>query len=493
RAGEKPLYYYEGEKDILFASEIKALLCSSELPRRLDPEGLDSFLTYEFIIAPHTIFEGIRKLPPACLMTVEEGKVATRRYWEIPAQEDLERSEDEWAEELRDKLRAAVEAQMMSDVPLGAFLSGGIDSSSVVAFMSGASLQPVKTFSIGFHEGSYDETGYAREVARLFGTEHHEERIEPDVRRLFDKLIVHLDEPFADVSLFPTYLVSQVAAERVKVVLSGDGGDELFAGYDWYVAHRICRTLERFPGRSALAALNAVGEMLPPTRKKKGLINKAKRFLAGAAAPPELEHYRWLSYLDARDKQELYSPDLQAVLGGHDPAGTVLRTLGERNGDLLNRQLYTDFKIFLADDILVKVDRMSMATSLEARAPFLDRGVIELAFRMPGGLKLRGRTSKHILKKAMKGILPDSILHRRKEGFSIPMKNWMTRELRPLLLDLLSEERIRRRGLFHWPAVQRRISEHLSGRANHAHQLFPLMVFERWAEEFLDYNSIRRR
>jgi len=486
RAGEKPLYYFEGMDDVVFASEIKALLTRADVPRRLDLEGLDTFLTYEFILAPRTIFRGIRKLPAAHTLTVERGEVSIERYWDAPIETDIERSEADWAAELRATLRRAVEAQMMSDVPLGAFLSGGIDSSTVVAFMADASMQPVKTFSIGFREGSYDETSYSREIAALFGTEHREEQVEPRVRELFDRLVIHLDEPFADTSLFPTYLVSEVAARDVKVVLSGDGGDELFAGYDWYQADRILRTLSWFPGRTGLRALAAMSELLPPTEKKKGIVNKAKRFLAGATASPNLEQYRWLSYLGPKEKRDLYSDDFLDAVSSFDAGALVVKSLGSPREDLLNRQLYADFQIFLADDILVKVDRMSMATSLEARAPFLDRDVIELAFRMPGGLKLRGSRRKHILKKAMQGVLPPSILNRRKEGFSIPMKNWLRGDLRPLLLELLSEERIRRRGLFRWPAIERRISQHLSGRANHAHQLFPLMVFERWAEEFLD-------
>lgn len=485
RAGEKPLYYFEGPQDIVFASEIKSLLARADVPRRLDPQGLDTFLTYEFIIAPHTIFQGIRKLPPAHLLSVEGGELSERRYWSPPSETDAGRDEREWAEALRHELRRAVEAQMMSDVPLGAFLSGGIDSSSVVAFMSQASSRPIKTFSIGFGESSYDETAFSREVAELFGTDHREERIEPSVTELFHQLVVHLDEPFADVSFFPTYLVSRFASEDVKVVLSGDGGDELFAGYDWYVADRICRALERLPGRTALRALAALADGLPPSEKKKGLVNKAKRFLAGARAPRSLEHYRWLWHMSPEDKDELYDAGLRSELASFDVGHPVREALGESRDDALNRQLYADFKIFLADDILVKVDRMSMATSLEARAPYLDRGVIELAFRMPGSLKLRGRTRKHILKVAMKDLLPHSILHRRKEGFSIPMKSWLRKDLRPLMKELLSEARVRRRGLFRWPAVERRIEEHLSGRANHAHQLFPLMVFERWAEEFL--------
>jgi asparagine synthase (glutamine-hydrolysing) len=487
RAGEKPLYYYEGPDDIVFASEIKSLLSRSDVPRELDPEALDLFLTYEFVLAPRTIFRGVRKLPAAHAMSVERGKVAIWPYWRPPRTVVEGRSEEEWAAELRQTLAAAVRSQMMSDVPLGAFLSGGIDSSTVVALMAEASDRPIKTFSIAFREGSYDESVYAREISERFGCEHREETVDFDVVRLFDRLIVHLDEPFADTSLFPTFLVSEVASKDVKVVLSGDGGDELFAGYDWYLADRIARTLARFPGRTALGWLEAASERFPPSDKKKGLVNKTKRFLEGARMAPELEHYRWLSHLPAEDKGELYSDRFRAELGSFDPRTPVLDRLSSGGGDLLNRQLRADFELFLADDILVKVDRMSMATSLEARAPFLDKNVVELAFRMPGSLKLRGSERKYVLKKAMADKLPARILNRRKEGFSIPMKNWLRSEnqLRPLMESLLSRERIERRGLFQWPAVERRIRDHVAGTKNHAHQLFPLMVFERWAEEFL--------
>lgn len=491
RAGEKPLYYYEGRDDIVFASEIKSLLSRADMPRELDLESLDLFLTYEFVMAPRTIFRGVKKLPPAHAMSVEQGKVRIWPYWRATRTVVEGRSEAEWAAELRRSLAAAVRSQMMSDVPLGAFLSGGIDSSTVVALMAEASERPIKTFSIAFREGSYDESAYAREISERFGCEHHEETVDFDVVRLFDRLIVHLDEPFADTSLFPTFLVSEVASKEVKVVLSGDGGDELFAGYDWYAADRLARTLSRFPGATALGWLHAAGERFPPSEKKKGLVNKVKRFLEGARMAPELEHYRWLTHLAVADKGELYSESFHAALGSFDPRAPVIERLSTRTrtrtGDLLNRQLAADLELFLADDILVKVDRMSMATSLEARAPFLDKNVMELAFRMPGSLKLHGSKRKYILKKAMADTLPPRILNRRKEGFSIPMKNWLRNEneLRPLMESLLSRERIESRGLFRWPAVERKIREHVSGIHNHAHQLFPLMVFERWAEEFL--------
>ncbi len=269
RAGEKPLYYHEGAEDIVFASEIKSLLSRADVPRKLDVEALDLFLSYEFVLAPRTIFEGIKKLPPAHAMSVERGRVSTWAYWVAPDTVDDGRSEESWARELRETLGAAVRSQMMSDVPLGAFLSGGIDSSTVVALMAEASSRPVKTFNIAFREGSYDESSYAREIAKRFGTEHREETIAPDVAALFDRLVVHLDEPFADVSLFPTYLVSEVASREVKVVLSGDGGDELFAGYDWYVADRIARSLTKFPGQGALERSRARANGSREARKRR--------------------------------------------------------------------------------------------------------------------------------------------------------------------------------------------------------------------------------
>ena len=485
RAGEKPLYYHEGDRGVVFASELKALLSRADVPREIDPVALDGFLTYEFIMAPRTIFRGVKKLPPAHAMVVEGGRLRTWAYWSPPSRVDTGRSEADWIEELRNTLRQAVSSQMMSDVPLGAFLSGGIDSSAVVAYMAEASERPIRTFSIAFSEGSYDESRYAREIASRFGTDHYEETLSPNVSELFDRLIVHLDEPFADVSLFPTYLVSQIAAREVKVVLSGDGGDELFAGYDWYVAERLASNLSRFGARGALSLLHAMSEWLPPSEKKKGAVNKLKRFLAGARLDPGLQHYRWLTHLSPEGRRELYTPELTAAIGDADPRMPVLDKLGEERDDVLNRQLFADFKLFLADDILVKVDRMSMATSLEARAPFLDPRVVELAFSMPGELKLRGGTRKYVLKKALEDALPPHILHRRKEGFSIPLKNWLKSDLRPLMDELLSETRIERRGLFRFAEIDRLKREHLAGRANHAHSLFPLMVFERWAEAFL--------
>ncbi|MCC7125456.1 MAG: asparagine synthase (glutamine-hydrolyzing) [Acidobacteria bacterium] len=485
-AGEKPLYWTVTSQGLRLASELKALLVCSDVSRDLDPESLDQFLTYEYIIAPRTILADVHKLPPGSMLTYRDGVARVDRYWDASNVPMREWSENEAVDALRGCMRQAVVRQMMADVPLGAFLSGGIDSSTLVAFMSEASAQPINTFSMGFDDGSYNELAFAREVATAFGTKHRERTVTPDLVPLFDKLVVHLCEPFADVSMFPTYMVSTLAREHVAVALSGDGGDELFGGYDSYEAQALSARLGGF-GDMVMPALAAVASTLPPTEKKKGLVNKVKRFTAGAtSAPSDLGHYRWMVYLSTEGKRRLYADGLRERLNAHDVYAPVRDALGRfSQDDVLNRQLYADLSLYLADDILVKVDRMSMATSLETRAPFLDRDVMELAFSMPAHLKIRDGERKWVLKRAMRGILPDAILTRKKEGFSIPMKNWLRRELAPLMQTLLAPDRLRARGLFNPDEVRRLMDDHIAGRENHAHTLFPLMVFERWAEEHL--------
>ena len=487
RAGEKPLYYTVTSEGLRLASEIKALLSRPEVDRTIDHEALDEFLTYEYIIAPRTIFKAIHKLPPAHYLVYKDGQITVKRYWDAADVKVRAWSVDEAADALKETLGEAVRSQMMSDVPIGLFLSGGIDSSAVGIMLRDAQgSSAVSSFSMGFDDGSYNELPYAREVARLCGTAHHEGTVTPDVASLFDRLVVHLDEPFADVSLFPTFLVSQMAREHVKVVLTGDGGDELFGGYDAYQAEALAGKWAGLMPEAATRAADAVLALVPPTDKKKGLVNKARRFVDGLAhAPASIAQYRWMTFLGADAKARLYTPAFRGALASADvyrPVREALARMG--HDDLLNRQLYADLSIYLADDILVKVDRMSMATSLETRAPFLDAKVMELAFSMPGDLKIRGGTRKFILKQALRGLVPDHILDRKKEGFSIPMKQWLKRELKPLMERLLAPERLAARGLIEPAETRRLIDEHCAGRANHAHVLFSLMVFERWAEEF---------
>ena len=486
RAGEKPLYWTQTPQALLLASEVKALLVRPDVSRELDPVSLDQFLTYEYVPAPRTMIRGVHKIPPAHFLRYRDGDVSVHRYWDAENVPLRAWTDDEAADAVQSSLRQAVTRQLMSDVPLGAFLSGGIDSSAIVALMSEGATQPVNSFSIGFADGTYNELPYAREVAARFGTNHRERAVSPDLGDLFERLIVHLDEPFADVSLFPTYSVSELAREHVKVALSGDGGDELFGGYDAYQAQSLMGRLG-WMGEALMPALAAVAAAVPPTDKKKGLVNKVKRFSAGAtAAPPDLGHYRWMVYLGARAKRRLYKAGLRDALRAVDVYAPVRDALGRfSQDDVLNRQLYADLSLYLADDILVKVDRMSMATSLETRAPFLDGDLMELAFSMPGHLKIRNGERKWILKRAMRDLLPESVLTRRKEGFSIPMKNWLRKELQPLMRELLAPDRVIRRGLFDPSEIARLVDAHVAGRENHAHILFSLMVFERWATAHL--------
>ena len=487
RAGEKPLYYAETPRGLLLASEIKALLSQADVPRELDLEALDEFLTYEYVIAPRTIFAGIRKLPAAHYLVYQDGRLSTHRYWDAAHVAPRAFTDAEAAGALRETLSRAVRSQMMADVPIGVFLSGGIDSSAVAVLMKGQPAgAPVSSFSMGFDDGSYNELPFAREIAGLCGTEHHEGMVSPDVAGLFDRLVVHMDEPFADVSMFPTFMVSQMAREHVKVVLTGDGGDEMFGGYDAYQAQAMAARWDGLAPQPAVRALDAALELVPPTSKKKGLVNKARRFVSGlAGAPADIAQYRWMTFLNAAAKRELYTARFQEALIASDVYRPVREALARwGTDDLLNRQLYADLQIYLADDILVKVDRMSMATSLETRAPVLDADVMELAFSMPGDLKIRRGERKWVLKEAVRPLVPPSILARRKEGFSIPMKNWLRRELTPLMDRLLAPDRLGSRGLIAPAAVARMITEHKAGRANHAHVLFGLMVFERWAEEY---------
>ncbi|MDZ7271247.1 MAG: asparagine synthase (glutamine-hydrolyzing) [candidate division KSB1 bacterium] len=488
RLGIKPLYYaFDGQR-LVFGSELKSLLQVEDMPRELDVRALDTFLTFEYIPAPLSIFRGVAKLPQAHTLLLQDGQARVREYWHLAfgTGEPVIKSEEQWGEELVSLLGDAVQMRLMSDVPLGAFLSGGLDSSSVVAMMSRSMDRPVKTFSIGFSEASYNELDYARTVAHAFGTEHHEEIITPDAVSLTETLIAHLDEPLGDFSIFPTYMVSKMTRQYVTVALSGDGGDELLAGYDTYLADRLARSYLHLPRVLRQGVIEPLARRLPPTEKKKGLINRTTRFVQGMALPEHLQHVRWMIFLSQAQRQALYTPPLQEALAGTNPYEFIEAYFEQARGaDPLSQQQYVDIKTYLADDILVKVDRMSMAVSLEARVPFLDYRLVELVGRMPSWLRLRNGQTKYILKRAMRGILPEKILTRGKEGFSIPIKNWLRAELRPMMLDLLSPERLRAQGYFEDRYVESLIKEHLAGKANHSHQLWALMVFQKWYDLYM--------
>jgi asparagine synthase (glutamine-hydrolysing) len=486
RLGIKPLYYWVSADQIVFGSELKAVTTHPDVPRYIDLVALDQFLTLEYIPSPRTIFQGICKLPPGHRLIYQDMGLTVEPYWDV---QPIETPGDEavCAEMLTDLIRDAVRLRLVSDVPLGALLSGGIDSSTVVAFMSEVSSIPVRTFSIGFDDQTYDELPYARTVAVRFCTDHCEEVLEPDIAPLVERLVRHLDEPFGDFSIFPTYLVSRLASQSVKVVLSGDGGDELFGGYETYVAQDIDRYYRWLPDSLRQKVLPALMDWVPPQAAKKGLVNKAKRFVDGGALRASLQHTRWMMFMNDDDKAQLYQPDLRASLNGC-AATSLLESYFQRATQLdpLAQQQYVDIKTYLVDNILTKVDRMSMAASIEARVPLLDHRIVEFALSLPPHSKLRHGRTKLILRQAMRGRLPEVVLNRPKLGFSIPLKHWLRGSLRPLMTDLLSADCVRRRRYFEPQIVNRWVSEHLQGRANHSHRLWALMVFELWHRQMLD-------
>ncbi|MBN2010331.1 asparagine synthase (glutamine-hydrolyzing) [candidate division KSB1 bacterium] len=487
RLGIKPLYYFFDHKRFVFGSELKSILQFGEIPRRVDLQALDNFLTFEYIPAPLSIFQDIKKLPAGYSLTLRNNDIKVRNFWDVNF--DINGATETTAkQDIRELLQDAVKIRLMSDVPLGAFLSGGIDSSSIVALMANVMKEPVKTFSIGFEDSSYNELEYARLIAKRYKTDHKEFIIKPNAVELTEQLIGFLDEPFGDFSIFPTYLVSKMARDYVTVVLSGDGGDELFAGYDTYIADKLYGRYKKIPPFVRQQLMNRVLESIPPTSKKKGLVNRAKRFVEGTKLPEDLRHTRWMIFMQEAEKESLYTTDMQSGIVEKDPYKFIrhyFSNVSYCKQDQTSQQLYVDIKTYLVDDILVKVDRMSMATSLEARVPFLDYRFVEMAARIPSHMKIRGRQTKYILKKAMEDLLPHDILYRGKEGFSIPIKNWLKEDLKPMMTDTLASEKIKREGFFDPAYVDSLMKEHVRGTHNHSHRLWALMVFGKWYDIYM--------
>ena len=480
RLGIKPLYYWSDADKLVFGSELKALTFHPDVPRQVDLAALDLFLTLEYIPAPRTIYEAVFKLLPGHLLVIEKGKLKITQYWDVPYQ-PISQSEAECGEILSGLISESVRLRLISDVPLGVFLSGGLDSSTIVGYMSQSTNEPVQTFSIGFEDDTYNELPYAEAIAKHFGTKHHVEVLKTDHTDLTEQLVAHFDEPFADTSVFPTFLVSKLASHEVKVVLSGDGGDELFAGYDTYLAEKLDRYYGRLPQPLRQQILPKISGWLPPQPAKKGLINKVKRMVEGGAFDPSLQHARWMMFLNPSEKNSLYRSDLRATLYDH-LATDFFHDYFEKVScfDRLAQQQYVDVKTYLADDILTKVDRMSMAVSIEARVPLLDYHIVEFALNLPAHMKLRGARTKSILRQAVKNMVPQSVLEKPKEGFSIPMKHWLCTSLKPMMLDLLSQAALQKHGYFDHHVVAQWIQEHLDGRVNHSHRLWALMVFQMW-------------
>ena len=488
RVGKKPLLYALVNNQLIFGSEFSALLQHPDISRDVAPEAIHYYLTFMCVPAPLTAYKAIRKLEPGhSLRFTRDGEVKIERYWQPSFSPKLKLSEEEAGERAVEVLRDAVRVRLMSEVPLGAFLSGGIDSSAVVALMSEASSEPVKTFSIGFEEQDFSELHHARRVAEHVGADHHEFIVRPDAMEVLPTLVEHYGEPFADSSAIPTYYVSRETRRHVTVALNGDGGDECFAGYERYAAMRLAERYRKLPALMREGVIRQAINLLPSSELRRSRVRSAKRFLQSASLPPVERYLRWVSVLDRAAKDALYTDGFRNQMAGHDPASWLSPWFAHANGaGVVDASLLTDTMTYLPNDLLVKVDIASMAVSLEARSPFLDHHVIEFAATLPEKFKLRGLTTKYILKRVLKKLVPVENLNRAKMGFGVPIGHWFRGQMKKFLGETLLSERALRRGLFKAEEVKRMFELHTRGEQDYAHQLWTLLMLELWFERFID-------
>jgi asparagine synthase (glutamine-hydrolysing) len=486
RFGIKPLYYRLTQSSLSFASELKALLRQPDFSREIDPDAVDAFLAFSFVPAPYSIFREVRKLPPGSVLVWDAdggSDVQVERYARprpAPASEIRSGSEAELAEELRERLRDSVRAHLIADVPVGVLLSGGVDSCTLAALASEVAA-PVRTFTIGFDERGFDERSLARLIAERYGTDHHELLLRPDAVQLLPALAATFDEPFADSSAIPTYLVSELARRHVKVALSGEGGDEFFGGYNYYAGHGLARRL------APLAALaRPFVERLPTSTGKPSSFDwKAKRFVRSASLSTLERHYAWKSVFTPEERRGLVQPDQRPA---HSPLDLLREqyTVTEDAADELARVMGIDLGLFMVDDMLVKTDRASMAHSLEARVPLLDPVVAELALALPTRMKVRGLSKKRLLRRAAEPLLPREILEGEKRGFVPPIGAWLAGELQPMTREALSPSNVRRQGFFQPEAVTGLLDEHAAGRADNSRKIWALLTFSLWFDRYAD-------
>src|SRR5918911_1787967 len=466
RLGKKPLVYYAdpGRGGLAFASELHALLAHPAVPRAVDPRAIDDYLTYLYVPSPTSAFRDVRKLPPGHRLVWQDGRTTVEPYWDVRFAEKTDLSEEDASARFAELLRDAVRRRLIADVPLGAFLSGGMDSSSVVAEMAELSRAPVKTFSIGFGERDFDELGYARQVAQRFGTEHHELVVEPRALEVLPTLVRHYGEPYGDSSAVPTYYVAQLTRRHVTVALNGDGGDELLAGYERHWGARIAARYDTIPRFVRHGLIRPLIPLLPEPRRRRAFLRRAKRFRAAAHLPVLDRYLHWVGAYSPSQKRSLYSPDFTSTLDGHD-AGHWLRDAlaPEPRLDPVDAVQRADTLLYLPQDCLTKIDIASMANSLEARSPLLDHRLVEFCAALPSNYKLRGRTSKWLLRRIMQPRLPPAVLTRPKMGFGVPVGQWLRGELRPLLDDTVLSERALGRGYFKPDAVRALVHEHVAG------------------------------
>ena len=488
RFGEKPLYWGVFDKTLVFASEPKVLLAHPSVQPSLNLQALRQYLSFDYVPAPLSIYEGISKLPAAHTLTLQDGHIKIEPYWHLSYRTKTPvPSEAEASEQLRELLADSVRMRLVSDVPLGVLLSGGVDSSAVTALAVRASSEPVKTFSISFAESSFDESSYARGVAKFLGTDHHEERLSANLAaNLVSEIGAWVDEPFSDPSLVPTYLLSRFTRKHVTVALGGDGGDELFAGYPMYRGHHWAEIYARVPRFVKAGLIEPMIHMLPKKTKNLSLDYKAMRFITGAKYDLVARHHIWFGSFTPDEQAQLMAPAVLRATNS-DIYMDARRMLEESDAEnVVERMQNLDTKLYLAEDILTKVDRASMAVSLEVRAPFLDHRVAEFAASLPANYKLRGGKTKYVLKRAVEELLPPFVTRRGKKGFGVPVAEWLKGKLRPLARDLLSPERVRRAGVFNADYVTCLLDEHERGIANHRKQLWTLLMFELWHESFVE-------
>ena len=484
RVGKKPLYYHFDNQRFIFASEIKSILQHPAISRELDHSGLADYLQLQYVPFPKTIFQDIKKLPPGHSLTIhncsDSLKITERKYWDLRFEPDLSLTENDWCELLRDKLEESVRIRMISDVPLGAFLSGGVDSSAIVAFMSRVQSAPVKTFSIGFKEEDFSELQYARQVAKQFNTDHHEFVVEPDAIDVLPKLAWEFDEPFADSSAVPTYYVSKLAREHVTVILSGDGGDETFAGYGRYPWAVDMTKYDFIPDGMKKLIFGVPSAMMPDGVRGKGMLrhlskNPFGRY-AGLVSQGESTYFR-----------ELFSDSFKSSLPNNYSADHFLQNYYDscNSADYLTRIQYLDTKTYLPEDIMTKVDRASMLCSLETRAPLLDHEFLELAAKIPSGFKLRNGITKYILKKSLEGVLTDTILYRKKMGFGVPLVHWFKEDLIDYSRDILFSNEARQRGYFNMNQIENLLNSHQKKGRDLSPRIWGLLFFEHWCKNWL--------
>jgi len=487
RVGKKPLLYAQIEGDLVFGSEFSSLLLHPQISRDVNLEALDHYLSFMCIPAPMTAYRAIRKLEPGNWLRWRKGEVTTERYWKPDFSKKLKIDEQEAGEQTVEILRDSVRCRLMSEVPLGAFLSGGIDSSAVVALMSQESSERIKTFSIGFDEQDFSELHHARRVAEHVGADHHEFVVRPDAVEVLPLLVEHYGEPYADSSAVPTYYVARETRKHVTVALNGDGGDESFAGYERYAAMQLAERYRKLPSFLRESVIQEVVARVPASELGRGRVKAFKRFVQAASLPKVDRYMRWMSTFNSDLKTSLYSDSFRQELRGNQPVDLLRPWFAHVNGSgIVDAALQADIMTYLPNDLLVKVDIATMAVSLEARSPFLDHHLIEFAASLPERFKLRGLTTKYLLKKILRKLLPSENISRRKMGFGVPIGHWFRGTMQPFLREVLLSERAVSRGLFKPEVVRSLIDQHARSERDHSHQLWTFLMLELWFQRFID-------